>query len=87
MKHPLILALALVGSLALTAAAQDKEPAKKGPTPEQKAARKELMDKYDKDKDGKLSKEEREAMSDEDKAKMKELQKNAGPKPAKKKQE
>lgn len=87
MKHPLILALALVGSLAMTAAAQDKEPGKKGPSPEQKAARKELMDKYDKDKDGKLSKEERAAMSDADKAKMKELQKKAGPKPGKEKQQ
>ena len=32
--------------------------------------RKEMMTKYDADKDGKLSKEERASMSDADKAKM-----------------
>lgn len=85
MKHAVILALAMVGSLAVTAIAQDKEPGKKAPSQEQKALKKELVDKYDKDKDGKLSKEERAAMSDEDKAKMKEIQKKAGPKPAKEK--
>jgi hypothetical protein len=41
-------------------------------TPEQKAIRKALIEKYDTNKDGKLDKEERAKISDADKAKMKE---------------
>jgi hypothetical protein len=48
----------------------DAKPEKKGPTEEQKAIRKELMEKYDKNKDGKLDKEERAAMTAEDKEKL-----------------
>jgi hypothetical protein len=40
-------------------------------TEEQKTARKELLAKYDANKDGKLDKEERKKVSDEDKAKLK----------------
>ena len=44
---------------------------KRGPTEEQKTARKELLEKYDKNKDGKLDKEERDAItSSEDKEKL-----------------
>jgi hypothetical protein len=72
MTRALILALALCGATALTAGAVDDSQATK-PSKEQKASMKELRDKYDKDKDGKLSKEERGAISAEDKAKMKEF--------------
>ena len=50
----------------------EKKPEGKRPplTEEQKALRKEMTEKYDKDKDGKLSPEERKAMSAEDKEKM-----------------
>ena len=78
----LISSLLVIGCLSsLTLSAQ--EGPKKEPTPEQKALRKELMTKYDADKDGKLSKEERAAMSDADKAKMKVA--NGGGAPAAKK--
>lgn len=40
------------------------------PTPEQKAARAELVAKYDKNGDGKLDKPERAAVSDEDRARF-----------------
>jgi L-serine deaminase len=74
MNRALILAFGLCGALALTAGAADvaqakkRSPAKK----EQKTEMKELRKKYDTDGDGKLSKEERGAISAEDKAKMKE---------------
>jgi len=42
-------------------------------TDEQKAERKALIEKYDKNKDGKLDKEERAAMSAEDKEKLAKL--------------
>jgi hypothetical protein len=45
----------------------DAKPAKGAD--DQKAARKELIEKYDKNKDGKLDKEERGAMTAEDKEK------------------
>jgi len=75
MIRALILAVGLFGVMALTAGAADKDQAQKRtpPTKEQKAAMKELRDKYDKDSNGKLSKEERAAISAEDKAKLKEF--------------
>jgi hypothetical protein len=39
-------------------------------TEEQKTARKELLAKYDKNKDGKIDKDERKAVTSEDKAKL-----------------
>ncbi|MCU0786988.1 MAG: hypothetical protein MUC91_02180 [Verrucomicrobia bacterium] len=54
-------------------AANGAEEAKKEATPEQKQFRKEMVAKYDTNKDGKLDKEERAKMSDEDKQKMKEM--------------
>jgi Ca2+-binding EF-hand superfamily protein len=65
MLRILALALGLSFAVVLTTRAADGE--KKGQ--EQKSARKELIDKYDKNKDGKLDREERQAMSAEDKEK------------------
>ena len=74
MVRALLLAVGLSSALALAANAQDekKPDAPKRPplTEEQKALRKEITEKYDKDKDGKLSPDERKAISEEDKAKM-----------------
>jgi hypothetical protein len=76
MLRALILAVGLSSALALTAGAQDGEKKKadapKRPplTDEQKAVRKEIVEKYDKDKDGKLSPDERKSISAEDRAKM-----------------
>ena len=42
----------------------------KPPTAEQKAMQKEILEKYDANKDGKISKQERAKISAEDKAKM-----------------
>jgi len=70
----LILAVGLISGLALAANAQDEkkpEAPKRPPlTEEQKALRKEITEKYDKDKDGKLSPDERKSISEEDRAKM-----------------
>jgi len=54
----------------LTVNAQDAEKKKKEMSPEAKAVMKEMVGKYDANKDGKLDKEERAKISDEDKAKM-----------------
>ncbi len=52
------------------------------PTPEQKQFRKEMVEKYDTNGNGKLDKEERAKMSPEEKQKMKEM---GGSKPKKEK--
>ena len=75
MLRILILAVGLGGAWAFTARAADEE---KKPetrrraqlTEEQKALMKEIRAKYDKDKNGQLSAEERKAISAEDKARM-----------------
>ena len=66
MKKLLVLALGLIcaGNLTLNAAA------KKELTEEQKKIQKEMLDKYDTNKDGKLDKEEKAKISAEDKEKM-----------------
>jgi hypothetical protein len=61
------LGLCVLGTVAVKA--DDKEKAK--PTAEQKALRKEMTEKYDTNKDGKLDKEERAKISEDDKKKMK----------------
>lgn len=68
----LLFVLSLTCVLALAANAEDKKPEGKKPamTEEQKALRKEMTEKYDTNKDGKLDKEERAKISEEDKAKM-----------------
>jgi hypothetical protein len=67
----IVLGLCLLGTIAVHAEDKDKEKEKTKPTAEQKQLRKELMEKYDKNKDGKLDKEERAKVSTEDKEKMK----------------
>ena len=70
----LALAISLLGALspALVRAADADGAAKKRPrlTEEQRKLRKELVEKYDANKDGKLDKEERAKISKEDKEKM-----------------
>jgi hypothetical protein len=68
MKKLLVLAAGLICALALTAAAGQ---GKKQPdlTDEQKAVQKEMLEKYDTNKDGKLEKSERAKMTKEDKEK------------------
>ena len=83
MLRVLILAVGLCGALALTvrAADEDKKPETRRRaqlTEEQKTLMKEIREKYDKDKDGKLSPEERKAISAEDKAKMEKAGINQG---------
>lgn len=74
MKHLIVtsaLALVLIGGISNAQAQAEK---KKGDRPqmteEQKALMKEITAKYDTDKDGKLSTEERAKISPEDKQKM-----------------
>ena len=74
MKRILLIAAGLLAATAITVNAQDaakKDAApKKTQTPEQKQLRKEMTEKYDTNKDGKLDKEERAKISAEDKEKM-----------------
>lgn len=70
MKKALFVTLALMGALSLTLSAADA-PAKRTLTPEQKALQKQIVEKYDTNKDGKLSREERAKISEEDQKKMK----------------
>ena len=69
MKKLIIAALGLLCATALVVQAQDAKP-KKEMTPEQKAVMKEMLEKYDTNKDGKLDKTERAAITQEDKDKM-----------------
>jgi len=67
----LTLGVCLLGILAPSISRADE--AKKGKshaTPEQKALMKEMTEKYDTNKDGKLDKEEKSKISAEDKEKM-----------------
>jgi opacity protein-like surface antigen len=71
----LLTALCLTCALTIAAQAEDatqtkKKHSAKAPTPEQKAAQKEILEKYDTNKDGKLDKAEKSKISTEDKAKM-----------------
>jgi len=66
-----IVALCCVLALAVgVQAAEAKKEEKKKPTPEQKSLMKEIKEKYDTNKDGKLDKDERAKISTEDKAKL-----------------
>ena len=71
MKKLLVIAFGLLIASALTVSAAE-EGKKKEMTPEQQKVQKEMLDKYDTSKDGKLDKEERAKVSEADKAKMKE---------------
>lgn len=75
MFRALILAIGLSGAAVLAAEAPDNEPRppvrrRAQLTEEQKALMKEIREKYDKDKDGVLSPEERKSISEEDKARL-----------------
>jgi hypothetical protein len=64
------LAIAIICLTCATGLTVSAAPGKKKLTEEQKSARKELLEKYDANKDGKLDKEERAKISKEDKAKL-----------------
>jgi hypothetical protein len=70
MKKFLVAALGLLCAAALVVQAQDAKPVKKDLTPQQQAVMKDMLAKYDTNKDGKLDKTERAAMTQEDKDKM-----------------
>jgi hypothetical protein len=77
----LISSLVVIGCIASVSLSAEDAPKKKGPSPEMKALNKEMLAKYDADKDGKISKEERASFSPEDKAKMRAANGNGeGPK-------
>ena len=89
MKKLLVIA-AVACAMALTASAQDSAkpadtaPAKKKTTltADQKKLQKEMLEKYDTNKDGKLDKDEKAKISAEDKKKMSDA--GLGPKKANK---
>ena len=73
MLKTLIVTAFVCTSFALPIQADDEKPAKKDKrqlTEEQRTLMKELRDKYDSNKDGKLDAAERKAMSAEDKEKL-----------------
>lgn len=65
-----LLMLGCAATLTVNAAEGEKKKEKKAMSPEAKAVMKEIVAKYDENKDGKLDKEERAKISAEDKAKM-----------------
>jgi hypothetical protein len=69
MKKLLVATIGILCATAIMVQAQDAKP-KKELTPEQKTVMKEMLAKYDTNKDGKLDKEERSKMTQEDKDKM-----------------
>jgi hypothetical protein len=69
MKKLMIAALGILCATTIVVQAQDAKP-KKELTAEQKTVMKEMLTKYDTNKDGKLDKTERAAMTKEDKDKM-----------------
>ncbi|MBI5801183.1 MAG: hypothetical protein HZA92_10755 [Verrucomicrobia bacterium] len=71
MKKFTLLALGLLTATAITASAADGDKKKKELTDDQKKVMKEITEKYDANKNGKLDPEEREKISDDDKKKMK----------------
>ena len=74
MKKILVAVLGMLCATAIVVNAQDAatpaKPAKKALTADQQALQKEMLAKYDTDKNGKLDKTERAAISKEDKDKM-----------------
>lgn len=70
MKKILVAALGLLCATTLVVNAQDAKPARHTLTDEQKALMKQMVEKYDTNKDGKLDKQERAKISAEDRAKM-----------------
>lgn len=82
---PLALGLVLLGLNAVNAEEKKKDGEAKRPemTAEQKKLWKEMVTKYDADKSGRLNKEEKTKISDEDKKKLKDA--GIGPKDGEKK--
>ena len=81
MKNVFLSALLATALVAVGQEPQPK-PERKGPPPltaEQKQARKDLIAKYDLNKDGKLSPEEREKVSPEDRKKLRGPRDPGGP--------
>ena len=70
MKKILVAVMGILCATALVVQAQDVKPAKKALTPEQETLNKEMLAKYDANKDGKLDKTERAKISKEDLDKM-----------------
>lgn len=71
MKKLLAVVAGMLCAAALVVNAQDAAaPAKKQLTADQQALMKQMLDKYDANKDGKLDKSERAKMTQEDKDKM-----------------
>jgi cell division protein FtsN len=72
MKKILVAVMGMLCATALVVSAQDApaKPAKKKLTAEQQTLQKEMLAKYDTDKNGKLDKTERAKISKEDKEKM-----------------
>ncbi len=73
MLKAMIVTVLLAASFALPSQAQDEKPQRRGKgqlTEEQRTLMKEIRDKYDTNKDGKLDATERKAMSAEDKEKL-----------------
>ena len=66
---PILMGVVCAMAIATSASAQDKKRPEL--TEDQKKVQKEMLDKYDTNKDGKLDKEERAKMSQEDKDKSK----------------
>ena len=65
------LALLLVSALVTTVQAGEKGKKHEPASAEQKAVRKQMLEKYDTNKDGKLDKDEKAKMTAEDKDKLK----------------
>jgi uncharacterized protein involved in copper resistance len=70
MKKLIVAALALCCATAIVVQAQDAAPKKHKLTPEQQQVMDTMLAKYDTNKDGKLDKTERAAMTQADKDKM-----------------
>ena len=70
MKKLIVAVVALCCATAIVVQAQDAAPKKHKLTPEQQTVMDAMLAKYDTNKDGKLDKTERAAMTQEDKEKM-----------------
>jgi hypothetical protein len=70
MRTSLLLALGLFGAAVLPLGAQAAQAQKKPMTPEQQQVWKEMLDKYDLNKDGSLDRAERAKVTQQDKEKM-----------------
>jgi hypothetical protein len=70
MKKLSLLALGLLTATAITTSAAEGDKKKKELTEDQKKVQKEILEKYDANKNGKLDPEEREKISAEDKEKL-----------------